>query len=115
MYPPNDEHHETLTIESVSPRAADGSRTIERSDGFSFYVPPSEVAIEPGMSARFYGKGRGFAVRGLFINEQKVFYRTADEEEDRQAIELAIELYGADAADWLSRWDAGRLRTGSAL
>lgn len=104
MYPPNDDQHETLTIASVSPRAADGSRTIQRSDGFSFYVPPSEVPIEPGMSARFYGRGLGFTVRGLFINELKVFYRTEDEDKDHQE----IESYGADAADWLARWDAGR-------
>lgn len=59
---------------------------------------------EVGMTARFYGKGFGYRVRGVFLDGKKVWYRT--EAEDAEHSE--IELYGADAAEWLARWDAGR-------
>jgi hypothetical protein len=43
-------------------------------------------------------------VRGLFIDGEKIWYRT--EAEQREHAE--IESYGKDAEDWLARWDAGR-------
>lgn len=76
-----------------------------RFDGFGFWCPP-ESPVEPkaGMIVRLYGKGFGSRVRGLFLDGQKVFYR--NEREDKEHSE--IELYGADATEWLKRWDAGR-------
>lgn len=102
MYP-NDEQFEESTIAKVRDEGKDWS--IERADGWSFFVPSSSP-VEPkeGMTARFYGKGIGFTVRGVFLNGEKVFYRT--EEEDKEFRE--IEMYGTDAADWLKRWDEGR-------
>lgn len=100
---PNDDQFEDTTIASVSP--CDDGWTIERADGWSFYVPaPSPVVPAVGMTARFYGKGIGSVVRGLFLDGQKVFYRTEAEDKERHE----IEMYGADAADWLKRWDEGR-------
>lgn len=102
-WPPNDDEWEDLTVESVE-KAADGW-TITRQDGWCFHVP-KESPIEPiaGMRARFYGRGVGGVTRGLFIEEQQVFYRT----EAEQSEFMDIELYGVDAADWLKRWDEGR-------
>lgn len=98
MYPPNDEQFEDVKVICVS----DGA--IQREDGFSFCVPQdSPVIPQVGMVARFYGKGIGYNVRGLFLDGQKVFYRTADEDKEN----TEIGLYGADAADWLKRWDDG--------
>jgi hypothetical protein len=103
-YPINDAAFEDTTIRSVS-QCRDGGWSIEREDGFSFFVPAdSPITPAAGMTARFYGKGIGFAVRGLFIDGQQVFYRTEDQEKTFRD----IELYGADAADWLKRWDGGR-------
>lgn len=71
-------------------------------DGWWFWCPnTSPIEPRPGMTARFYGKGR---IRGLFLNGRKVFYNTEAEDKER----FEIELYGADAADWLARWDAGK-------
>lgn len=57
------------------------------------------------MTVRLYGKGFGYSVRGLFLKDRKVFYRTEAEEKEKQQ----IDLYGKDVSDWLERWDAGRI------
>lgn len=86
MYPANDDQFEETTINKVE-KSGDG------------LTEPKE-----GMTARFYGKGIGFNVRGLFLNGNEVFYRT--EEQEREHCE--IESYGADATEWLKRWDGGK-------
>lgn len=104
MYP-NDEQFKETTITNVRDEG-EGYWSIQLSSGWHFIVPAtSPVEPKEGMVARFYGKGIGFAVRGLFLDGQKVFYRT--EAEDNEKYE--IDTYGADAADWLKRWDEGRV------
>lgn len=82
-----------------------GGWSITKLDGWSFWVP-ADSPVEPkeGMPIRMYGRGIGSVVRGLFLDGQCVFYRTEDEQAEYQA----IEAYGKDAADLLSRWDDGR-------
>lgn len=95
---PEDSQFEDVTLTKVE------GHTVLRSDGWSFYVPKdSPVTPVAGMPARFYGKGIGYPVRGLFLDGQKVFYRS--EAEDKEEHEIAT--YGASAEDWLRRWDAG--------
>ncbi len=102
MCPENDSQFENVIISKVNKH--DDGWTITRDDGWSFHVPPtSPVVPKEGMTARFYGQGIGSAVRGLFLDGEKVFYRTAEEDELHQA-EL---LYGATVEEWLDRWDAG--------
>ena len=60
------------------------------------------ITPEVGQIARFYPREEFARKRGLFIDGQKVYYRTAAEDDDYHE----IQMYGADAADWLSRWDA---------
>jgi len=103
MYPINDDSFEETTIKAVSKQ--ENGWTIERKDGWSFGVSgDSQIVPEPRMVARFYGKGIGYSVRGLFLDRIKVFYRTVDEDKEHQE----IESYGADATDWLDRWDNGK-------
>lgn len=103
-YPEND-----VQFEEVKIKAVDGSPekgwSLDREDGWGFFLP-GDCPIEPkaGMTARIYGKGIGARFRGVFLDGQKAFYRTEAEDEEHHE----IELYGADAADWLKRWDAGR-------
>jgi len=60
------------------------SYEIKVSDGFWFMVDKKYgVKPEVGQTAKFYGKGIGFTIRGLAINEQVVFYRTEEQEEVR--------------------------------
>lgn len=97
-YPDHDSEFEQVEVSKFK----DG--VITRADGFSFCLPDgSDVVVRPGMSARFYGMGIGYAVRGLFIDGVRVFYRTAAEQ---QAHELE-ERFGRTAADWLAKWDRG--------
>lgn len=99
-----DTEFEETTIKSVSGDTEHGW-SIERADGWSFFVPAdSLVEPKPGMPVRFYGRGIGFLVRGLFVDGQCVFYRTEEEQKEK----AAIDAYGRDAADLLSRWDAGQ-------
>jgi hypothetical protein len=98
-YPVDDLEFDDVLVKSVG---AGGS--FERSDGWSFCLPDgADVVVRPGMTARFYGRGIGFVVRGLFIDGVKVFYRTPAEQ-DQHAL---VERFGATAADWLAKWDSG--------
>lgn len=100
---PADEQFEEIKIAKAE-RCGEGW-SIEREDGWSFHVPASSpIEPAPGMKARFYGKGVGYTVRGLFIDGLKVFYRTEAEEK----IHHNEETYGATAEEWLHRWDSGR-------
>lgn len=103
MYPINDEQFEETTIAKAE-KSGDGW-SIQRADGWSFFVPATSP-VEPtvGMSARFYGRGISSTVRGLFLDSKEVFYRT--EEQDNEYRD--IQMYGADATEWLKRWDDGQ-------
>lgn len=102
MYP-NDEQFRETTVAKV--HNENFGWEIEDADGWSFYVPAlSPVVPKEGMAVRFYGKGIGFRVRGLFLDGQRVFYRTDAEDKEKHE----IDTYGADAADWLKRWDEGK-------
>lgn len=100
----HDNQFELLKITKSEPKS-DGGYTLTFEGGFCFRCPDS-APIEPkaGMTAKLYGKGFGFSVRGLVIDGHTVFYRTEAEEEEYRD----IQSYGKDAAEWLERWDAGR-------
>lgn len=103
MYPENDDQFEDKIITSVE-KQSDGTYAIG-CDGWHLWCGKDcPVVPEVGQTSRQYGKGIGSPVRGLFINGHKVWYRTETEEDEYRE----IDLYGADAADWLARWDSGR-------
>jgi hypothetical protein len=80
-------------------RQEDGTYVIT-CDGWSLWCG-RKCPIEPkaGQVARQYGAGIGFPVRGLFIDGRKFWYRSEAEERAH----LEVEMYGADARDWLNR------------
>lgn len=100
----DDTEFEDYRIEKVSGDAVEGWDT-KFDSGFSFWIP-KESPIEPkvGMRVRMYGRGFGYPVRGLQIEGHTVYYRTPAEDAEHHE----IDLYGANAADWLKRWDDGR-------
>jgi len=99
---PNDNEFQDHTITEVTP--GDNGYHLGLK-GFGLWCPYFEgPAPSVGDTLRVYSKGFGHAFRGLFINGRKVFYRTEAEDEDYRE----NEMYGADAADWLKRWDEGR-------
>jgi hypothetical protein len=102
MYTKEDTQFEEIEIDEVA-TVKDGWN-IRRADSFSFHVSKdSPIIPTKGMIARFYGKGIGFSIRGLFLNGEKVFYRTEKEDKEKQE----IDMYGLDASDWLRKWDNG--------
>lgn len=102
MYP-NDDQYEEHQLTSVD--GGDG-HTWGVQWGSTGISVPADSPVEPkvGMTIRLYGKGLGFTVRGMFLDGQQVYYRTEDEDAEHRE----IEMYGADAADWLKRWDDGK-------
>lgn len=88
-----DEQYEEVLVAEVTPEGDGKGWSIKRDDGWSFFVPP-ESPVEPvvGMKARFYGKGIGYTVRGLFLNGQKVFYRTPEEQEEEGRRQRAADV-----------------------
>lgn len=102
-YPLHDTEFEEHVLTSVKEYDGGG---FEIAYGSTVFFCPSDTPIRPesGTTARFYGKGMGFPVRGLFIDGRKVFYRTESEQEQKSK----EDSYGADIKEWLARWDAGR-------
>jgi hypothetical protein len=99
-FPENDNEWKEVRIVGVKEDSK--GWTIKTNDGDSFHVPSdSPVVPTERMIARFYGKGVGSPVWGLFINGQKVFYRTPEE----YKIYFEKEMYGETAQEWLDRWD----------
>lgn len=84
QFPPNDNEFEECTVESVA------GDSFQRSDGWSFGVD-KDWPVKPtvGAVARFYGRGIGYTVRGLFIDGQKAFYRTEVQQYEHDAEQLA--------------------------
>lgn len=81
MFPENDNQFEECSLNQVE----------DHGDGYTFSTESGCIAVdkagdfEPkvGMKVRFYGKGFGFPVRGIFVNGHKFYYRTEAEEEQR--------------------------------
>jgi hypothetical protein len=98
---PNDDQFEEVTIDRAD-KSGDGWDI--GFDGRGLFCPAFNGEPKAGDTLRIYGKGLGFRFRGLFVNGVRVFYRTEAEDDEHDE----IQRYGADAADWLRRWDEGR-------
>ena len=100
-----DEFDAEFTEETITEvkQQTDGSYAIGCGGWWLHCGSETPIIPEIGMVARHYGRGIGAPVRGLFINGHRFWYRT--EAEDKEHHE--IQMYGADARDWLARWDRG--------
>lgn len=109
MYPLNDREYEDHVLTSVSDA---GSNWNIGHGGWHFLAPkqdaPEGFAPQPGMTARFYGKGMGHVVRGLFIDGVRLFYRTETEQTDRHRQECL-------AREQEQKYDYERVRADHAL
>ena len=102
MYPENDNDYTEVSLTEV--REDTDGWIVRGSHGFSFFVPSSSP-IEPkvDMSARIYSRGIGYAIRGLFIADQKVYYRSREDD----IVHQDEQRFGKDAAALLEKWDNG--------
>lgn len=103
MYPENDRQFEDAIISAVH-HVKGSDYEITKKDGWSLFIKDSPIEPKEGMAIRTYGRGIGSLIRGIFIEDHKVFYRT--EEEDK--IYQDKMMYGENAEDWLKRWDDGQ-------
>ena len=103
-YPKNDNQFEESVVDKIG-GSKDTDWWISSKEG-TLSLLENNNCIEPvvGMSVRYYGKGMGYPVRGVFLDGKEVYYRTEEEHEKKSK----IDTYGADAKDWLARWDKGR-------
>lgn len=100
-WPENDEMFRDETLTEVKD-AGDGY-DITDSDGWTLHIKSPELKPAVGMKARFYGRGIGYPVRGLFLDGHTIFYETEDQYEER----VTRERYGASTQELLDRWDRG--------
>lgn len=98
-----DLQREQVVIKSVTERGT--GYDILREDGWGLWLDKEHgVSAAAGQTLTVWGRGIGYAFRGLAVGDEVAFYRT----EEEQAHHQKVERYGADAADWLAKWDSGR-------
>jgi hypothetical protein len=88
-FPSNDDQFEDQTISEVHDYG-NGNYAITGDMGtLSVKKPPLVPRV--GMIARYYGKGFGYPVRGFYIDGQRCWYRTVEEEEARHRVHVETE------------------------
>lgn len=85
-FPDGDNEFEDGVLDEV--RQEGSGWCISRTNDGSFSIMPPGDALNPdgvvpqvGDRCRFYGKGFGYPVRGVFLNGKRVFYRTPAEQQ----------------------------------
>jgi len=77
-YIKEDNQYSKYVITKVS--KSDNGYEISSDIGFMFFDNPT-IVPEVGMEIKYYGKGFGYAVRGVVINGVIIYYRTPEENE----------------------------------
>lgn len=99
----NDPERTENRVKEVRPQQ--GGFDVTQDSGWCFWLSDEYgITPKPGDKVTLFGKGIGWAFRGVLINDQVAFYRT----EEEQKAWADVQMYGADAADWLQRWDDDR-------
>lgn len=105
MYPKGDDQHTEVKVTSIE--TSDKHYEVHIDDnGMDYFIILSKDEVEnvPDVGpARLYGEGFGKPIRGLFINGNRIYYRTP-EEDDIYHNEI---LYSKTVEEWLERWDEG--------
>ena len=74
----NDSEYQDFIIDRVR-ETEDGYELVFPS-GWEFFMPSKEFVPCKGQTVRLYGKGIGYSVRGLVVNNRICFYRTIEEQ-----------------------------------
>jgi hypothetical protein len=85
-FPKYDECWNEYKIRSVVSRGTGHDLCFD--SAWMFMAPLYSEVPRAGQTARLYGKGTGYPVRGLFIDGVEVFYRTFNEEEAKNKREM---------------------------
>lgn len=98
---PSDPPSDDTTIVEIEGYSDDGGWSIKMATGYSFGIPVLPVVrfgevlrepIEPkvGDRIRLYGRGLGYPVEGVQINDDVIFYRTTEQREVYRQMQHAI-------------------------
>jgi hypothetical protein len=103
-YPAGDIDFTECPVEAVE--AAGESWAIQQQGGWTLYCGDNcPIRPEAGQIVRLYPRDNiGRRIRGMFIDGHEFWYRSEFDDKEYQE----VQMYGADAADWLGRWDAGK-------
>ena len=77
----DDEEFQEKTITGVEEQA---DCYILSFDSSCLSVPKADVVPRVGQTARLYGRGLGFSVRGVVVDGRAIYYRTKREQEDKE-------------------------------
>lgn len=85
----DDREYQEHKIEGVEP--AQEGWTLRLMDGLCLFCTNEQCKVEPkaGETARLYGRGFGYTVRGIIIESRVYRYLTAEQEEQRHAEQFA--------------------------
>jgi hypothetical protein len=110
----DDHEYQEDILEAVT---REGNGYVLKHDGWSLYVDDPGWEMKAGQVARFYGKGIGYAVRGVEIEGRTIYYKTPAEQaaEDKARSEkLQAETTAAKAATKAAGRDEKTLRESQA-
>jgi hypothetical protein len=105
-YPPAEdtEFYEEI-VRSVRASSSGNTWEVTNEKGWVIGVPSfTEREPKAGDVIRYYGKGSGYTVRGVVIDDWVYFYRTVEQDQ----IHHEEQTYGKNCAEMLQRWDAGK-------
>lgn len=87
-FPKHDYEFRTVNLAEVTDWG-DRGWELKFKDGWCLSAPNGPIVPEPGMSVRLYGRGIGYAVRGIFVDGYEFRYETEGEMRQRYADESA--------------------------
>lgn len=111
-YPENDSQYYERVLDDVKDDGDLWALVVEKNSHLYASKGDEGFIPKPGMTARFYGRGFGYGVRGVFVDGHKLSYMSLEEEHVSHQKWLAenqlkkIEAFEANKAEMDKRYDA---------
>lgn len=90
-YPINDFSYQESVVKEVKEwtNRDDPGYDVTFNSEWSFWIPAVEGIIpQVGSIVRLYGRGIGYTVRGCFVDGSKVFYRTEEDDDKKNKLDI---------------------------
>ncbi len=89
QYPADDREFEDSVLTAVD--ESDDGYTLCQGGACLFVTKPTPIQPRAGMVARYYGRGFGYTVRGVFVDGHRFYYRTEAEHQEQHRQWIADE------------------------